>query len=111
MLIKPLLPFVEYAVNYDYIKNVLCENKEKPQLECNGKCYLSKELAKASETPDERNNKKQISVETTIAFCQEIENDFNFAPFFYEQKSKIASYNNTSYSYLEVASIFHPPIV
>lgn len=47
------MPVVDYFQNYDYIVNVLCENKEKPMLECNGKCYLSKLLAE--EADDESN--------------------------------------------------------
>ncbi len=46
MLTKPLWPVVDYAVNYNYIVNVLCENKDKPEMHCNGKCHLTKELAK-----------------------------------------------------------------
>ncbi len=46
MLLKPILPVIEYAINYDYISKVLCVNKEKPKLQCNGKCHLTKELAK-----------------------------------------------------------------
>ncbi|MFC4097707.1 hypothetical protein [Euzebyella saccharophila] len=53
MFAKPLLPVVDYFQNYDYIVKVLCENKEKPMLECNGKCYLSKLLAE--EADDESN--------------------------------------------------------
>lgn len=49
MLVKPLWPIAEYVMNYDYIVNVLCENKDKPQLKCDGKCYLSKQLAKEAE--------------------------------------------------------------
>lgn len=49
VLVKPLWPIAEYVMNYDYIVNVLCENKDKPQLKCDGKCYLSKQLAKEAE--------------------------------------------------------------
>lgn len=52
MLVKPLWPIAEYIVNYDYIVNTLCENKDRPQLQCNGKCYLSKQLAKEAEQKD-----------------------------------------------------------
>lgn len=52
MLVKPLWPVMEYVVNYDYIANVLCENKDKPQLQCNGKCYLAKQLKKAQREQD-----------------------------------------------------------
>ncbi len=49
MLVKPVFPVIDYVVNYDYIAKVLCENKAKPELKCNGKCQLMKELAKAAE--------------------------------------------------------------
>jgi len=43
-LIQPALPIIEYFVNYDYIASELCENKDKPILTCNGKCYLEKQV-------------------------------------------------------------------
>jgi len=49
MLIKPLWPLAEYAVNYNYIVENLCENRDIPSLHCDGKCYLAKQLAKESE--------------------------------------------------------------
>ncbi|RNA60736.1 hypothetical protein D1631_01700 [Chryseobacterium nematophagum] len=49
LVFRPLIPMVEYGVNYKYIKEVLCVNKERPELHCNGKCYLKKELAKINE--------------------------------------------------------------
>ena len=47
-MVRPLIPIIEYHVNYDYIANVLCENKDRPYLECNGKCYLEKQLKKVN---------------------------------------------------------------
>ena len=47
-MVRPLVPIIEYHANYDYIANVLCENRDKPYLECNGKCYLEKQLKKAN---------------------------------------------------------------
>ncbi|MCG3167054.1 MAG: hypothetical protein POELPBGB_02837 [Bacteroidia bacterium] len=38
--------YLNYEVNKDYISNVLCENKEKKELHCEGKCHLKKELQK-----------------------------------------------------------------
>jgi len=49
ILLKPFWPIVEYTLNYDYIVENLCENKEKPILKCNGKCYLAKQIAKELE--------------------------------------------------------------
>ncbi len=45
-LVQPALPVIEYLFNYDYIANELCENKDKPILTCNGKCYLEKQVKK-----------------------------------------------------------------
>ena len=38
---------MHYWFNYTYYSEVLCENKDKPEMHCNGSCALSKELAKA----------------------------------------------------------------
>ncbi|MBL4939948.1 MAG: hypothetical protein JKY16_06740 [Lutibacter sp.] len=47
-MIRPLVPIMQYYANYDYIVNVLCENRDRPYMECNGKCYLEKQLKKAN---------------------------------------------------------------
>ncbi len=46
MVVRPVLPFVNYMVNYDYIVKNLCEKKDQPRSTCKGKCYVEKELAK-----------------------------------------------------------------
>lgn len=60
-MIRPILPVLEYYANYDYIANELCINKDKPYLECNGKCYLDKELKKIGSTTSE--NQKAPSID------------------------------------------------
>lgn len=59
--IRPLLPYLDYFVNYEYISEVLCINKEKPMSTCNGKCYLSQQLKEAQQT--EKQDKKTTTVE------------------------------------------------
>ena len=59
--IRPLLPYLDYFVNYEYISEVLCINKEKPMSTCNGKCYLSQQLKEAQQT--EKQDKKIPTVE------------------------------------------------
>ena len=34
-----------YAIQFDYYANVLCENKDVKDSECNGMCHLSSELS------------------------------------------------------------------
>ncbi|HSZ71641.1 MAG TPA: hypothetical protein VK750_03125 [Cytophagaceae bacterium] len=35
---------VSYHINKDYITANFCENKARPQMKCNGKCYLAKKI-------------------------------------------------------------------
>ena len=42
---------INYLVQYKYYVEVLCENKNKPELKCNGKCHLAKELKTFDEVP------------------------------------------------------------
>jgi len=42
--------FAYYELNKDYIITNFCENVSRPQMKCNGKCYLKKQFKKADET-------------------------------------------------------------
>ena len=53
-LTKPVSPYLEYAINKDFIATVLCINKDKPELKCNGKCHLTKQLKKAADTNENK---------------------------------------------------------
>ncbi len=48
-MLRPVQPYLEYALNQDYIAEFLCVNKDKPQLQCNGKCHLAKQIEKQQE--------------------------------------------------------------
>ncbi len=56
-LVGPFLPVFDYLIHYDYISTVLCENKDKPILTCNGKCYLEKQVSKANDLLDHQPHK------------------------------------------------------
>ena len=48
------LPVFNYIANYEHISKDLCVNKDKPELECNGKCYLYKQTRAIQEDQEER---------------------------------------------------------
>jgi len=52
--LRPTFPFFNYFINYEYIAEVLCINKEKEMLACNGKCQLTKDVLEneSSDNPD-----------------------------------------------------------
>lgn len=110
ILLKPVIPVVEYVVNYEYISKVLCINKAKPKLKCNGKCHLMKELAKTSETETPiSSNKKIASHELEILFFEEIKS-FKIDTFCCSDKLKTNNNYSDFYSYLNSSSVFRPPI-
>jgi len=109
MVFRPLVPLMEYAVNYDYISTVLCINKSKPELHCNGKCYLSKELAKTNDSDSSPLNKTKNSGQKILDICTlpeiaSVQNTEKFSSlhfnFLYE----------TAYSFLFLKHIFKPPV-
>lgn len=109
LFLKPILPVIDYVVNYEYISKVLCENKDKPKLQCNGKCHLMKELAKAAETenPKSSDKKENTSVQEVLFFKEM--NSFSIVFFGFQPKTKINSSYLNLYSYLNEHSEFHPP--
>ncbi|TXD69799.1 hypothetical protein [Aequorivita lipolytica] len=110
MLTKPMWPVVEYVVNYDYIVNVLCENKDKPEMQCNGKCHLTKELAKEAGAEDENPfSSKTSKTEIPQFIISENINEYAFA-----SEIEISSVENIGYrpnlnSSLFTSKILHPP--
>lgn len=110
MLVKPFWPVMDYMVNYDYIVNTLCENKDKPEMHCNGKCYLTKELAKASEPDGQHPNDGKIS-KTEIPQVLISENiiEFNLAIESEFCPPEKVGYLPVLFSSLFVSKIIHPP--
>ena len=39
-----LNPVIHYVLHKKYYAEVLCQNKDKPMMHCNGKCHLKKEI-------------------------------------------------------------------
>ncbi len=71
MLLKILaVPVIclQYVVNKEYIIENLCENRFRPAMHCDGKCLLSKHLAKATDTSDSQNQKGSSRMVSTDYF-------------------------------------------
>ena len=110
LLARPVVPVAAYIINYNYITKVLCVNKAKPQMHCNGKCHLMKELAKAAEQEKPLSDKKSAHQEVDVLFYQPVAHYFfeGFKPL--ALKITAPFYNNL-YTPVYQFSIFHPPLV
>ncbi|EJL76206.1 hypothetical protein [Chryseobacterium populi] len=105
--VRPVLPLVNYAVNYDYIVKNLCENRNIPQSTCKGKCYVAKELAK---TEKQSNNSRTIKISVLDVFLSN-----EILSFSHKHESDILIKTlNIGYFNFHLSEystrIFHPPL-
>lgn len=102
-----MIVYFNYWLNQDFIAQNLCENREKPQLECNGKCHLKKELDKDDERK-QQDNKQQIEV--ILFLSKERIQEFSEQAFFIEEQihcAFVVQQKTKGYN----PFIFHPPTV
>ena len=64
-----LFVYAGFKLNQNYIASKLCENRDKPRLHCNGRCYLMKKIKQAE---DKQNNAEQQSQKNLLqeAYCE-----------------------------------------
>lgn len=103
-ILRVSITFAYYKIDPIGFIEALCENKDKPELKCNGKCELKKV------TESSRNNEKAPS--QLIDFKDILL--YKEAPFSYSFRTTIIKNENlflylNNYSYLQVNSSFHPP--
>lgn len=110
IMARPVFPILEYLIHYEHIVKDLCENRNKPQQDCNGKCHLKKELAKASETgqPSSQEKKSQPN-EVVVLFLEDVD-AFVFMTI-KKPSLKIDSFYTNLYAHLGAVVVFHPPTV
>ena len=89
----------DYALRYDYYTTVLCENKDKVEMACHGKCQLNKNLVAASEFNHEA---PTLPAAAKSELAEFIINQFsyNFEPAI--TLSKVAHYPELQFSLTEV---------
>lgn len=101
---------VWFKANQDYIAKEFCENKDKPEMHCNGKCYLKKQLKKVDDAT--QGNQQQSQDKKTKTELPEFITSVNdWAPNTLYTDIQIIRYNCycNNYQYSFGASIFHPP--
>ncbi len=95
-----------FQLNKRYIASVLCENKAKPKLRCNGKCQLKKKLTLHEKREKVPNSPVKEKIEI-LQYCQNTEEEKLLQQPSFKTKAV--------FTYLEAEpalfyfSIFHPP--
>lgn len=105
--IPEIVIYTSYRLNQDYITELFCVNKDKPNLKCNGSCHLKKEIKQSKEEgqnqplpliEEGQNNyyyPSSLEFEKIISLVESKQNDF------------LAS--QTSYSNIIIGRLFRPP--
>jgi hypothetical protein len=101
-----LFVFAGFEMNESYIAKELCVNKNKPELHCNGKCYLMNKLKQAQD-------KEQKQEQQFLKIQLQMQEALVAMPFVFKEYS-IAAVNfciptNTGMPVARVTAIFHPP--
>lgn len=102
---RPVMPLFEYLINKDYIAEFLCVNKDKVELECEGKCYLMQKLEQQND--EKRQHLPKIAMEEyPIGFVSLISLNITMGKELVEHPS--LNYHNL-YCFIFLNNSFHPP--
>jgi hypothetical protein len=105
--------YIDYTINKEEITQKYCENKDKPEMECNGCCHLKKELNKVEKAEESENSSFPISkiskqeIQPFLIHCiQKISFSLNDYTFY---SNNFGTYSNL-YSFLFFVKDNKPPI-
>ena len=102
----PFVPYLTYFSNYNYIVNHLCENRNNPDVDCNGACYLNKEIEEShNHEHGDKDRKTTHNVERNQILLAVVTTVFSFERINSNSKRRLET-NNKFYSspYLEYPS-------
>lgn len=103
-----LLVYVGFQLNQEYITTKLCENRDKPWMHCNGKCYLMKKVQEAEKNENNRTAKNNLNNLQIPFFQNNNTPGFQQAILSADHKSSFPNYTYL-YSSHYINSIFRPP--
>jgi len=106
-MVRPLVPIIEYQLNYDYITTILCENVDRPYLECNGKCYLIDRISETSKQSQEQNTLPTINIDDypvspIVDFSMRFKSSSVFVQHYYMELGELSD--------MYTSSVLRPPI-
>ncbi len=114
MLIKvwviPLL-YLDFEIRRDYIVANLCDNRNRPQLNCNGKCFLAKKLAAVQEQEKKQAENNFLSRLISLPSETPVQILFNFEHRSFEMRVRNSfAFHSRMLGKDIQRRIFHPPI-
>ena len=109
--VSPWGTIAYFQLNRDYIARVLCENRDRPQMNCNGQCYLAKRLKAQQDKQDKETTERIQNLPVLQLFWQAPTLFDAFSPQVENmQKSCLCLYLLKSYS-APLMNFFQPPAI
>jgi len=98
-----------YELNIDYIIETYCINKEKPQMQCNGKCHLAKQLQIAE--PSGKDQAISIVFEAFFPVFVQDTPSFEFNSITTDIPHKATFFYSDAYTFEWDDTLYRPPII
>lgn len=100
---------MSFQLNRDYIAKTLCENRSRPALHCNGKCYLAKRLKTRQAREDQQTTERVQNMPVIALFCADLFS-FQFADASANATTRVATWAYQQAPYAAPRhGIFQPP--
>jgi hypothetical protein len=102
--------YAGFKINQGYIAKMLCVNRSKPWMHCNGRCYFMRKLKAAEENEKKQTEKDNLGRFEVSFFQSPVEFEF-------QQKHdeiilfSCSSAHSVAYNDPYLKSLFHPPQV
>ncbi len=97
---------VLYQLNYNYYSTQLCENQDKPELHCDGKCYFAKQLKLKKDSQD--NTGPPLLLPTLLLFANNFGTEA-FTVYLKPTEEILPSFIDSGTLTAYLSEIDHPP--
>ncbi|HTN17598.1 MAG TPA: hypothetical protein VL092_07960 [Chitinophagaceae bacterium] len=100
-----------FELNQEYIAATLCENRDKPELVCCGKCVLTKQLKKADDTEqkDKKNTQNKAEQHTMVVYVLPSDAAHHSSSSAYGEPAVQNPVVPAHFTVAVLSAIFHPP--
>ncbi|WP_345117553.1 hypothetical protein [Hymenobacter algoricola] len=103
------LVVLDYQVHKARITQLFCVNKARPQLQCNGKCHLAKELRKAADTDSKTPGASLAKMKYEA--LRPLRPVFAALAALPAAPGRFAGFRARPYAFTPAHGIFHPPLL
>lgn len=111
LLFKPVIPWMEYLLNQEYIAANLCVNAEKADMECQGSCYLKSNLeSEFDPSQDSKTNQVKLTWEIT-PFTADTRVAIKICPQVSERITFVGGMAEFLYCFEPLKLLFRPPTI